>query len=45
MELVRENVLDVLGSVMEPDLKKDIVSANLVQELKIEENTIKQTLN
>ena len=40
MELVRENVLDVLGAVMEPDLKKDIVSANLVEELKIEENTI-----
>ena len=40
MELVRENVLDVLGAVMEPDLKKDIVSANLVEELKIEEDTI-----
>jgi len=40
MELVRENVLDVLGAVMEPDLKKDIVSANLVEELKIEENSI-----
>ncbi|GAB5416708.1 MAG: Mrp/NBP35 family ATP-binding protein [Crocinitomicaceae bacterium] len=40
MELVRENVLDVLGAVMEPDLKKDIVSANLVEELKIEDNTI-----
>ena len=40
MELVRENVLDVLGAVMEPDLKKDIVSANLVEELKIEGTTI-----
>lgn len=40
MELVRENVLDVLGAVMEPDVKKDIVSANLVEELKIEEDTI-----
>lgn len=40
MELVRENVLDVLEAVMEPDLKKDIVSANLVEELKIEENAI-----
>lgn len=40
MELVRENVLDVLGAVMEPDLKKDIVSANLVEELKIENTTI-----
>lgn len=40
MELVRENVLDVLGAVMEPDLKKDIVSANLVEELKIEGSII-----
>lgn len=40
MELVRENVLDVLGAVMEPDLKKDIVSANLVEELKIEDKAI-----
>jgi ATP-binding protein involved in chromosome partitioning len=40
MELVREKVLDVLGAVMEPDLKKDIVSANLVEELKIEGSTI-----
>ena len=41
MELTRENVLEVLSSVMEPDLKKDIVSANLVEELKIEEGSIK----
>lgn len=40
MELVRENVLDALGAVMEPDLKKDIVSANLVEELKIDGTTI-----
>jgi len=40
MELLRENVLDVLGVVMEPDLKKDIVTANLVEDLKIEENSI-----
>ncbi|MFT5779278.1 MAG: ATP-binding protein involved in chromosome partitioning [Crocinitomicaceae bacterium] len=36
MEISRENVLEVLGSIMEPDLKKDIVSANLVEELTIE---------
>ncbi|MFT6921427.1 MAG: ATP-binding protein involved in chromosome partitioning [Crocinitomicaceae bacterium] len=40
MELVRENVLDVLAVVMEPDLKKDIVSANLVEDLKIENNSV-----
>lgn len=40
MEINREKVLDVLGGVMEPDLRKDIVSANLVEELKLEENKI-----
>lgn len=40
MELSQENVLDALGVVMEPDLKKDIVSANLVEDLKIEESSI-----
>lgn len=40
MELSRENVLEVLGSIMEPDLKKDIVTANLVEEIKIEENKL-----
>jgi ATP-binding protein involved in chromosome partitioning len=30
MELNRENVLQVLGNIIEPDLKKDIVSLNLV---------------
>lgn len=40
MELLRENVLDVLAVVMEPDLKKDIVTANLVEDLIIENNSI-----
>lgn len=40
MELVKENVLDALAVVMEPDLKKDIVSANLVEDLKIENNSV-----
>ena len=40
MELLRENVLEVLGAVMEPDLKKDIVSANLIEDLKIENESI-----
>ncbi|MDA9275203.1 Mrp/NBP35 family ATP-binding protein [Crocinitomicaceae bacterium] len=38
--MVKENVLDVLAVVMEPDLKKDIVSANLVEDLKIENNSV-----
>ncbi len=40
MELNREKVLDVLQGVIEPDLKKDIVSANLVEELGIEDNKV-----
>jgi len=40
MELLREHVLEVLGTIMEPDLKKDIVSANLVEDLKIEADAI-----
>lgn len=40
MELNREGILNVLGGVIEPDLKKDIVSANLVEELKIEDNAV-----
>jgi ATP-binding protein involved in chromosome partitioning len=41
MELSRENVLEVLGAIIEPDLKKDIVSANLVEDLIIGDNKIK----
>ena len=40
MELSRENVLEVLGSIIEPDLKQDIVSANLVENITIEENKL-----
>ena len=29
MEMNREKVLEVLGTIIEPDLKKDIVSLNL----------------
>jgi ATP-binding protein involved in chromosome partitioning len=45
MEINRENILDVLGSVMEPDLKKDIVSLNLVEELKFEGKQIDLVIN
>ena len=40
-ELSREVVLEVLGAVVEPDLKQDIVSANLIEELQIEGNRVK----
>lgn len=36
----RENVLEALGKVMEPDLKKDIISLNLVDGLKVSESKI-----
>ena len=35
MELTREKILEVLGGIIEPDLKQDIVSANLVENLEI----------
>lgn len=38
--MTREAVLEVLGSILEPDLKKDIVSLNFVEELLVEGNTI-----
>lgn len=41
MELNRENVLEVLGKIIEPDIKKDIVSANLVEELEINDDNIR----
>jgi len=40
MELSRENVLKVLGAIIEPDLKKDIVSANLVEDIQIQEGKL-----
>jgi len=40
MEITREEVLNVLGSIMEPDLKQDIVSANLVENIQIDDNKI-----
>lgn len=45
MEITRDNVLEALGNVVEPDLKKDIVSQNLVEDLLIEGNTISLTVN
>ena len=36
----REKVLEILANIIEPELKKDIVSLNLVEDLRIEENEI-----
>ena len=40
MSLTRESVLDVLGKIIEPDLKNDLVSLNLVESLQVAENQI-----
>jgi ATP-binding protein involved in chromosome partitioning len=44
MELNREEVLRVLGNIIEPDLKKDIVSLNLIEDLKILEQRIELSI-
>ncbi len=41
MEITREKVIEVLGAIIEPDLKKDIVSANLVEKIDIEKDSIR----
>ncbi len=40
MELTRDEILKVLGNIIEPDLKKDIVSLNLIEELTFSVNEI-----
>lgn len=45
MEITRDKVLEALGNVIEPDLNKDIISQNLVEELKIEGEKIILTVN
>lgn len=40
MEINRESVLEVLGGILEPDTKKDIVSENLVDQIEIEGSKI-----
>ncbi len=42
--MTRESVLEVLGSILEPDLKKDIVSLNFVEELVVTEGSIELTV-
>lgn len=40
----REEVLEVLGKITDPDLKKDILSANLLEKLEISDNRIELAL-
>ncbi len=44
MELNRENVLEVLGGITEPELKKDIVTLNLVEGLELGDHSISLTV-
>ena len=45
MRINREDVLAVLGKITEPDLKNDLVSLNLIEELQINDNTIQVGVN
>ena len=40
----REEVLEVLGKITDPDLKKDILSANLLEKLEISDHSIELAL-
>jgi len=40
MSITREEIINVLSNVIEPDLKKDIVSANLVEKIEISDSKI-----
>jgi len=42
--MTEQDILNVLSNVMEPDLKKDIVSLQLVSDIRIEENEISFTV-
>lgn len=44
MELTREKVLEALGTITEPDLKKDIISLNLIENLTIDNQSISLTV-
>lgn len=45
MQINRENILNILGQINEPDLKKDIVSLNLVEDLSYTDNSITLTVS
>jgi ATP-binding protein involved in chromosome partitioning len=45
MEINRENILNVLGKIIEPDLKKDIVSLNFVENISFEGKKIELTVH
>src|SRR5690606_5136304 len=40
MSITIDNIKEALANVVEPDLKKDIITLNLVEDIKIEDGTI-----
>ncbi|MBK8926906.1 MAG: DUF59 domain-containing protein [Crocinitomicaceae bacterium] len=44
MEITKENILNALAKVIEPDLKKDIVTLDLVSDLSIQDKEISFTV-
>lgn len=45
MTIDREQIILVLGTILEPDLKKDIVSLNLVEDIQFTSNSIELVVN
>lgn len=44
MEITRDNILKALSEVQDPDLKKDLVSLNMIQNIQASEDSIKFTV-
>jgi ATP-binding protein involved in chromosome partitioning len=42
--MTQQDVLDALSQVQEPDLKKDLVTLQMIKDIKIEENTVSFTI-
>ena len=45
MEITKDKILEVLGNVLEPDLKKDLVTLNLIEDIQINGNKIELLIN
>jgi ATP-binding protein involved in chromosome partitioning len=45
MVIDREQIMNVLGTIIEPDLKKDIVSLNLVEDIQFSPTSIELVVN
>ena len=40
MSFTPENILKALSTVEEPDLKKDLVTLNMIRDVKVEDNKV-----